>query len=154
MRISRKAGLAFVLIGIAAVVCVVLFARHQVEPLPPYVDATLAVRGFRHEVLDVAPGETREYDVDVGEQFKVAWATAHLSEDGQLLYRGPKGVGSGLIAIPLSEIATGSRPFLQFTAKESGDAVFVLTATGPGQDGIYTLTNTLTVHITAPVHRQ
>jgi hypothetical protein len=113
-----------------------------------YVNAVLAARGFRHTASTVLLGESKPYTIHIGEELKITWKTEHLSEDGQLLYRGPDGIGTGLVAIPLHNMASQSEaPFLIFTPKKAGTAAFVLTVTGPGPEGIYTIPTALIVGI-------
>jgi hypothetical protein len=136
--------------GVAAVfVAWFIYYRAYQEPAAePYLNSVLAIRGFRHAALNVFLGESKDYEIYVGEEFKVTWKTESLSEEGQLLYRGPVGVGVGLVHIQPQALASQSNsPFLDFIPTKAGIATFTLTITGPGIDGIYTIPSTLTVNI-------
>lgn len=140
--------LAISLLGLAVVARQIVAEQHRAPETSTNVNSVLAIRGFRHDQLEVATGEIGSYEVDTGEEFKVTWKVENATENGQLLYQGPAGVGSGLIPVPLvTDASRSSAPFLTFTPKKPGTAQFLLTVTGPGPDGIYTLTSTLTVHI-------
>lgn len=144
-----------IIIGLSVLVLVgVWFAyylKYQTSETPAlYVNSVLAIRGFRHGPLELGPGEADSYDIDVGEQVKVTWRAENLSESGQLLYKGPAGIGIGMVKIPLAPTASQSGfPFLNFTPTQAGIATFTLTVTGPGPDGIYTVPSTLTVNVHA-----
>lgn len=149
IRSRRNILVIAVLIVAVAVICVCIFSdRQNTTEEPLYVNSVLGIRGFLHGALKTAIGESGIYEVYVGEEFKVTWKTGNLSEDGQLLYRGPAGVGAGLISIPYQNIASQSQsPFLAFTPTEAGIAKFILTVTGPGVDGVYTVPSAITVNI-------
>lgn len=113
-----------------------------------YMNSVLAIRGFRHAAKSVSTGEAATYELNVGEEAKITWKVENAREDGQIIYRGPAGIGTGLVPVPWDAPASPSAaPFLAFTPQAPGTAQFSLTTTGPGPDGIYTLTSVLTVTI-------
>ena len=143
---KRRLIIAGIIILIGGTVLAAKLARHPDRP-SPYVNAVLAVRGFKHDPLEVTDGQTSSYTVNVGEEYKITWRVRNLSEDGQILYHGPSGE-TGIVVIPKDAPASASAQFVRsFTPDRPGTASFVLTATGPGQDGTYTLTDTLIVQV-------
>jgi hypothetical protein len=151
-RMACKRTLAVVSALVVCVVAMLLASYVAGRPSPQSaaehsVDAVLAVRGFRHQAKQIPAGQSGEYSVDVGEQLKVTWQVVNASEDGQLIYHGPVGVGAGLVPIPREPVASQSGAFLSFTPRTTGDATFQLTVTGPGPGGVYSPVSTLTVHI-------
>ncbi|OGN30031.1 MAG: hypothetical protein A3A33_01760 [Candidatus Yanofskybacteria bacterium RIFCSPLOWO2_01_FULL_49_25] len=114
---------------------------------PEDVHAILAIRSFQGAELKTEQGQTANYTVHVGEEFKITWATANLIEDGQVVYQGPEGVGAGIIPIArgASISADAPVPFKSFKAAQPGTGSFILTATGKGPTGTTTLSNTINV---------
>ncbi len=102
----------------------------------------LGIRGFNHPQLFAAGGEAKQYDVRMGEEFKVLWIIHELTSDGHVTWHGPTGVGQGSVALhaPAQELTE----VRVFTATEPGTAEFILTATGPDSSAE---TNTITVRI-------
>jgi hypothetical protein len=113
-----------------------------------YVNSVLAVRGFRHKGIEVLTGDSAAYQVSKGEEFKVTWKVENATEKSQIIYQGPEGVGGGLVSIPqVLSPSSSTSPFLTFTPRQAGTARISLTVTGPGPDGIYTLTSNVIVTI-------
>jgi hypothetical protein len=142
-----------IILSVILLLGIIFVWRHDVvqndEPSSStYLNSVFAIRGFRHAGVDVPTGESVTYKVDVGEEFKVAWKVENATENGQLIYRGPFGIGAGVASIPFGLTASQSAiQFLQFTPREAGVANFSLTVTGPGPEGTYTLTSNIVVEI-------
>jgi hypothetical protein len=109
----------------------IYFAGRGSSPDEYKADNTvLGIRGFRHQQLFASGGATEQYEVGMGEEFKVLWIVHKLNQDGQFSWHGPAGVGEGseILKAPGDEV-TGLKVL---TANESGVAEFILIATGPG----------------------
>ena len=121
--------------------------KTKTETHSTYVNSEFAIRGFRHGELRLSTNESGNYALDVNEEFKLAWQAVNQSEGGQIIYHGPRGIGAGIIPIPKDTPASPSMSVISFTPQEPGIAVFTLTVTGPGPDGVYTLPSTITATI-------
>jgi hypothetical protein len=147
LRFSRVFILIVLLVG--GVFALKYFMRIEDEShTSTYVNSVLAVRGFRHKGIEVLTGDSAAYQVNKGEEFKVTWKIENATENSQIIYQGPEGVGGGLVSIPYDLIPSSSNsPFLTFNPRQAGTARISLTVTGSGPDGIYTLTSNVIVTI-------
>ncbi len=103
-------------------------------------NSILGIRGFRHEQLFASGGSTERYEVGVGEEFKVLALVHVLSNDGEMKWHGPAGIGEGSVVLKASASADAANKPVEektelkvFTATQSGTAEFTLITTNPGQ---------------------